>query len=298
MLFESRENRSAIWNELKQLKYFNGFKASSKDEVRRLLDNAITMVAIQKPQLHVREKNSEVIQQMLSNRDLFVSDERDPYVQTPTDAGAITAEGMREMREQEFTRQLGRHQAEFDSIINQGRPESIDFSDKTQEQKIGGEMESLIARAQQMRQLDLESAAKISSNRKSDDVEKWINGGRPLKIEQESNLPVEAQPITLRKVRFSEPKTEDISTQRPQLNENDDIFSRLKTKQPDKSETPMHFQEGMDRLDNNKLLIKIETRLDTMESKLETILEKLLNIKQDCRSSITQDAETNTEHLS
>lgn len=296
MLFESRENRSAIWNELKQLNYFSGFKASSKDEVRRLLDNAITMVAIQKPQLSVSDKNSEVISQMMSNRDLFISNERDPYNTQSSELGTITAEGMREMREQEFSRQLGKHQAEFDSIINQGRPDNIDFSDKTQEQRIGGEMESLVARAQQMRQMDLESAAKMSSNRKPDEVERWINGGRPLRIEQDSNLPVDAQPITPRKVRFSdtksEPKAEITTMRRNELkrDDNDDIFSRLKTKQPSQS------QEETNTIRSR--LTSMEARLENVERKLETILETILSIRQNLVNPATQNAEEDTEHLS
>jgi len=297
MLFESRENRFAIWDELKRLNYFSGFKASSKDEVRRLLDNAITMVAIQKPQLSVQDKNSEVISQMMANRDLFTSNERELHTTQSSELGTITAEGMRELREQEFSRQLGRHQAEFDSIINQGRPENIDFSDKTQEKKIGGEMESLVARAQQMRQMDLETVAKMSSNRKPDEVEKWINGGRPLKIEQDSYLPVDAQPLTPRKVRFSDskpesklehtperkpkPQSELNSEPKTEMKNDDDIFSRLKTKQPSTSQ-----------------IQNIEKRLDNVERKLETILEAILFIRQNLISPTAQNAEENTEHLS
>ena len=290
MLFESRENRSAIWNELKQLNYFSGFKASSKDEVRRLLDNAITMVAIQKPQLSIQEKNKEVIGQMMSNRDLFVSDERDPYATQATDVGTITAEGIREMREQEFSRQLGRHQAEFESIINQGRPENIDFSDKTQEQRIGGEMETLIARAQQMRQMDLESAAKISSNRRPDEVEKWINGGRTLKIEQDTNLPVDAQPITPRRVRFADKK--------PEAKEEDDIFSRLKTKPQVESKKDLQLEVDIQPEAIRSDIKNIELRLDNVESKLETILESILFIRQNIPSVTIENAKENSEHLS
>lgn len=265
MLFESRENKSAIWDELRRQNYFNGFKASAKDEVRRLLDNAITMVAIQQPKLTLMEKNKEVIEQMMSNRDLFVAQERNVYQEM--ESSALTAEGLRELREQEFTRQLGRHQAEFDSLINQGRPEDIDFSDKAQEQRIGGEMESLVARAQRMRELDIASVAKNSAASSQTEVEKWINGGRPLKIEQDTNLPVESQPITPRKVRFTEPKSED------------DIFARLKTKPVTNSSE------------------NIELRLSNMEKKLETILESILFIKQNIGSLPVENAKTNSEHL-
>ena len=291
MLFESRENRSAIWNELKRLNYFAGFKASSKDEVRRLLDNAITMVAIQKSNRTTQEKNSEVINQMLSNRDLFIADERGPYVASTVDPGTITAEGMREMREQEFSRQLGRHQAEFDSIINQGKPENIDFSDKTQEQRIGGEMETLIARAQQMRQMDLESAAKASTNQKPEEVEKWLNGGRTLKIQQDTSLPVDAQPITPRKVRFSE--TNNQGTQ--ESKDTDDIFSRLKMK----AQNQPNVLSGTKIVDPNELT-QIKSRLDNVETKLETILESILIIRQNLFShqkTDNRDAEADTEHL-
>lgn len=273
MLFESRENRSAIWNELKKINYFDGFKASSKDEVRRLLDNAITMIAIQKPQLPVHEKNNEVIQQMLSNRDLFISSERDTSLSIQSNVGGITAEGMREIREQEFTRQLSRHQAEFDSIINQGRPENIDFSDKNQEPKIGGEMESLVAKVQRMRQMDLESATKMAANQRPHDVEKWINGGRTLRIEQDSNLPVEAVPITPRKVRFSETnkddKVENKNEFKTMTTDTDDIFLRLKTKQL--SQEPVQETKGIPA----NSITNLEKRLDNLEKKLETIIDSL-----------------------
>jgi hypothetical protein len=275
MLFESRENKATIWNELKRINYFNGFKASSKDEVRRLLDNSITMVAIQKPQLSVADKNHDVIQQMMANRDLFVSQERhaNPGVMDNT----ITAEGMRELREQEFARQLGKHQAEFDNLINKGRPEDIDFSDKMQEQRIGGEMESLVARAQQMRQMDLESASKNTGGSSQSEVERWINGGRPLRIEHDSNLPVEAQSLTPRKVRFTEPKSEE------------DIFARLKTKPVDS--LPRDTESRLEKLE------KQFEYIENMGKKLETILERILSISQSLANPTSKNVETDSAPL-
>jgi len=273
MLFESRDNKGAIWDELRRLNYFQGFKASSKEEVRRLLDNAITMVAIQKPQLSVLEKNNEVIEQMMSNRDLFVAQERN--IIQEIDSSALTAEGMRELREQEFTKQLGKHKLEFDNLINQGRPENIDFSDKTQEQRIGGEMESLVARAQRMRDMDLESVGKNDSSSSQTEVEKWINGGRPLKIEENTNLPVESQPITPRKVRFSEPKAED------------DIFAKLKNK------PTLNIDEKIE---------KIESRLNNMDSILKIILESIVSVKKSITNlpiaNSEENAEGNSEYMS
>lgn len=294
MLFESYENRFAIWNKLKLLNYFSGFKASSKDEVRRLLDNAITMVAIQKPQLSVSEKNSEVISQMIANRDLFISNERVPYTSQSSELGAITAEGMREIREQEFSRQLGIHQQEFDNIINQGRPENIDFSDKTQEQRIGGEMESLVARAQEMRDMDLESVAKLSSSIQPYEVEKWINGGRPLRIEQDSNLPVDAQPITPRKVRFSDTRVEFRNEPKPE--QSDDIFSKLKIRQPYQKQSSQPSQEAVD-MDASQIT-NINARLSNVERKLDIILESIQFIRENIVSRKAQNAEDNTERFS
>lgn len=227
--FSSVENKRLIWSSLVESAYFKGFPANQKDMVKRVLDSVVHEVS-QSPttsSLPVPEKNREVVKQMVSYRDLWAQDgtigdqksssgqwqqQQHPRQQHRYSHGAeshgyvsqVTAEELREQREKAFNKSLMEKQAEMEGYLNGSRPQDIDFSDNTQEQRIGGDMERLVAEAEaeRRRQMDGLFSEGPSGNK---EAEKWVNGGRPLKIDDGETLPIESQIIpSPRRVRFSD----------------------------------------------------------------------------------------------
>jgi hypothetical protein len=186
--------------------------------------------------MSVAEKNREVAKQMMSYRDLWV---QDGTVGSPVRQGhgmgaqpgyvsQVTAEEIREQREQAFNQTLRAKQEEMEGYLNGTRPQNIDFSDNTQEQRIGGDMERLVAEAEaeRRRQMDALLAEGTGSHV---EAEKWVNGGRPLKIDNSETLPIESQAIpSPRRVRFSDDvQTRAAPGQRRNVSDTD-VFAKLK----------------------------------------------------------------------
>lgn len=245
--FSSIENKRMIWSSLVESSYFKGFPASQKDTVKRVLDSVVHEVS-QLPafaSMSVAEKNREVAKQMMSYRDLWVQDgtvgssshqgetrHRGQGVGVqPGYVSQVTAEEIREQREQAFNQSLRAKQEEMEGYLSGSRPQNIDFSDNTQEQRIGGDMERLVAEAEAERRRQMETLFSDGAGGNVD-AEKWVNGGRPLKIDNSETLPIESQAIpSPRRVRFSDDVQKrgapDTPGQRHRTSDND-VFAKLK----------------------------------------------------------------------
>lgn len=240
MSFSSIENKRVIWSTLVETAYFKGFPANQKDMVKRVLDSVVHEIS-QHPILSKETtivKNREVVKMMMTYRDLWVQDgiitNTSDQENMPGYVSQVTAEELREQRETAFNQSLHNKQMEMEGYLKGNRPQDIDFSDKASETKIGSDMDRLIAEAEAQRKRQMEELfagdlghgdIKPYINK---EAENWVNGGRPIKIDNTAILPIEAQTIeSTRRVRFSD---------EPNINTNikmndDDIFSKLKRKQ-------------------------------------------------------------------
>lgn len=288
MLFGSTDNKRMIWSLLLDASYFKGFQASHKDMVKRVLDSVVGEMD-NNPRLadvSLQDKNREVVKQMMMYRDLWVQDgtvgsertaNQQPMHQTQyqqLQQQQVTAEDIREERDRAFQASLRSKQAEMESLLNGSRPDNIDFSDKTKEERIGGDMERLVAEAQAERQREMEQALRYGqSGRSQAEVEKWINGGRPLQIEQDSNVKLDIQTIAtkpsgiVKAVRFEDDFVKSETSSSHQIEQTNDIFSRLKRKQGGIREQEQGNYE--------ERLRKIEDQVSNMSKNIETILSIL-----------------------
>ena len=260
--FSSIDNKRRIWGLLVDSAYFKGFPTNQKDMVKRVLDSVVHEVS-QTPGLSgspIGEKNNEVIRQMLSYRDLWSQDgtiggssgsgsigsdgiPRERSGGGPSYVTQVTAEELREQREASFNQSLREKQAEMEGYLRGSRPQNIDFSDKKKEERIGGDMERMVAEAEAERRRQMDALFAGGGFSGNADAERWVNGGRPIKIDDSATLPIEAQPIPSnkktsavsattppspppRRVRFSEntPSHEGGDRRRG----DDDIFAKLK----------------------------------------------------------------------
>ena len=292
--FSSVDNKRLIWSTLVETSYFDGFPPSQKDMVKRVLDSVVHEVS-QTPTtstLSTSEKNREVVRQMVSYRDLWAQDGtigqpqapiRSPShlpqqrVQNPPTGyvSQVTAEELREQRESAFNKSLMEKQAEMEGYLNGSRPQNIDFSDNNQEQRIGGDMERLVAEAEAERRRQMDGLF-TEGNSGQKDAEKWVNGGRPLKIDNSETLPIESQTIQPppRRVRFSEDSSPP-RQRRPSASETD-IFAKLKRRPG--SPSGRERSNSLERQSYESLL----SEMKDMRSQLAEIaknIERLLVIK-------------------
>lgn len=256
--------------------------------VKRVLDSVVHEVS-QSPatsSLPTSEKNREVVRQMVSYRDLWAQDgtigqqKTSPLTQQhqlspPGYVSQVTAEELREQRETAFNKSLMEKQAEMEGYLNGSRPQNIDFSDNNQEQRIGGDMERLVAEAEAERRRQMDGLF-TEGNGGQKDAEKWVNGGRPLKIDNSETLPIESQTIRPppRRVRFSEDSSPP-RQRRPSLGEAD-IFAKLKRRPA--SPPGRERSNSLERQSYESLL----SEMKDMRSQLAEIaknIERLLVIK-------------------
>ncbi len=294
--FSSVHNKRLIWSSLVESSYFKGFPPSQKDMVKRVLDSVVHEVS-QTPAtagLSTSEKNHEVVKQMVSYRDLWAQDgtigqhQQQPRPGVPTQQASsqppqfsppgyvsqVTAEELREQRESAFNKSLMEKQAEMEGYLNGSRPQNIDFSDNSQEQRIGGDMERLVAEAEAERRRQMDGLFTEGGGGQKD-AEKWVNGGRPLKIDNSETLPIESHAIQPppRRVRFSD---ESPPRQRRPSSGEADIFAKLKRRTT--SPPGRERSNSLERQSYESLL----NEMKEMRSQLAEIgknIERLLVIK-------------------
>ena len=301
--FSSVDNKRLIWSSLVESSYFKGFPPSQKDMVKRVLDSVVHEVS-QSPAssgMSVSEKNREVVRQMVSYRDLWAQDGTIGQQQSTAQAlvhspphnppqhippqhtqgsptgyvGQVTAEELREQRESAFNKSLMEKQAEMEGYLNGSRPQNIDFSDNTQEQRIGGDMERLVAEAEAERRRQMDSLF-TEGNGGQKDAEKWVNGGRPLKIDNSETLPIESQTIQQpsRRVRFSDDSSPP-RQRRPSSGEAD-IFAKLKRRPA--SPPGRERSNSLERQNYESLLSEMK-EMRSQLAKIGKDIERLLIIK-------------------
>jgi hypothetical protein len=329
MSFNTTDNKKLIWSLLLETNYFKGFPANQKDMVKRVLDSVINELS-QNPsinQMEIIDKNREVVKQMVMYRDLWVQDgiigqQQQPYQHQqhqqqqqyqhqpnqplPIFDNSVTAEDLREQRNKQFNDSFNQKQTEMNQLLNASKPQEIDFSDASREQKIGGDMERLVAQAEAARKQQMDMLMNGSQTSQQQQAEKWINGGRPLKIDNESKLTIESQNLVAspskRKVHFSD----DNNNRNNMINNNnnnnminnnnindnnDDFFAKLKRKSTNQN-NKMNDIELMNRIE------KLETTLSNMQKNMDKITDLLTSIHNIDKKIKSSNTNTNTENNS
>lgn len=313
MSFNTTENKKLIWSLLLESSYFKGFPASQKDMVKRVLDSVINELG-QNPsvsQMDITDKNREVVKQMVMYRDLWAQDgiinqqnqqqqhqhqqqqhqqhshqlpphQQQQYQELPAlFDNSVTAEDLRDQRNKQFNESFNQKQAEMNQLLNASKPQEIDFSDSAKEQRIGGDMERLVAQAEAARQQQMDMLMNGNQNMQQQQAEKWINGGRPLKIDNDSKLQIESQNLAAsspsqpsqRKVHFSDDNNNYNNNNNSNID--NDIFAKLKKKTNQNNQTNESNQSN----ENNhvELLRRVELIEITM-SNIQKSLNKLTEI--------------------
>lgn len=295
MSFNTTENKRLIWSLLLETSYFKGFPASQKDMVKRVLDSVINELS-QNPsinQMELIDKNREVVKQMAMYRDLWVQDgiinegnqtqvntQQSKQKSLPLFDNSVTAEDLRDQRNKQFNDSFNKKQTEMNQLLNASKPQEIDFSDSKREERIGGDMERLVAQAEAARQQQMDILMNGNGGDSQQQAEKWINGGRPLKIDNESKVKIESQnivsPKQISQVQQSPQRKVHFSDNNDNID--NDIFSKLKQKSS---------------IQNNKMqdllllerIEKLETTILNMQNNMNKLTELIEVINKNIDSN-------------
>ena len=146
------------------------------------------------------------------------------------------ADDLQNHRMSELESRLKEKQEEMDTMLNNKKPTSIDFSDsKLNDNKLASdEMEKLLAHALSSRQRELDQLSMNTTHDKSKNAEEWISGSNDpvakalnasiaIKRSHDIKRPVEQNSIISKKnVSFNEENNEEILYQKDTLNSTSD----------------------------------------------------------------------------
>jgi hypothetical protein len=223
----------------------------------------------------------------------------------------------------------------MEKYLNVAKPNNIDFSDSAREERIGGDMERLVAEAEERRKQQMDIFLNSNGGQTQKEAENWINGGRPLKIDNDSTLPIDAQSLSpqrrqqptqhqrsqtqpsqqRRKVHFNDDQQTNvslaISSNDNNINNNtedndNDIFSKLKRKTVDYKEQQINQSNELKEVkETNGLLLKrldmLETTVLNMQKELKHITllitknNEIINV-ENANVENTNDENTNVEN--
>ena len=151
------------------------------------------------------------------------------------------ADDLQNHRMSELENRLKEKQVEMDTMLNNKKPTSIDFSDsKLNDNKLASdEMEKLLAHALSSRQQELEQLTMNTTHDKSKNAEEWISGANDpvanalnasiaIKRSHDIKRPVEQNSIISKKnVSFNEENNEEILYDKDPVNHTSDDTTKM-----------------------------------------------------------------------
>lgn len=241
----SQDNKSTLWSVLYEQGAFSRFGDNEFKSIHNFFEQSLAKSARDiPPNTNLLDANKEFVRNMMQSLSNF-SVKRQP----------ITSKDISGQRREEFNDRLKIHEENLKMTINPQKPNDISFADDTDDEPIGGNMDSLLAEKIAQRNLDLDTSSKPN------ETHTWLDGET-----------AEGEIIPKKKVTFQENTLLDqtVASDTP-LTQNEDnltanLFSKLKTK------PTLEVKEKNDSNDEiMKKLNEILERLDRIEQSIQTI---------------------------
>ena len=244
--FLSISNKKIIWELLVDSNYFDKFPLQSKNDVKIIFEETLNNIFDNKTSNDsLINLNKKAVQTMILKRNAILRKERqifrEPEIinnnnnntitpiqqiyQNPQikETSRVTAEDIRQVREMEFSRMLQTKQSEFSTLINSNKPKNIDFSDKQEDERIGNDMDRLVAQAIAQREKELGITYSPQTIKQADEFIKNGNGNndennnsnnsKPKRLiidKEEENKLSESFENNKKQVRFDDTSNENI----------------------------------------------------------------------------------------
>ena len=198
------------------------------------------------------------------------------------------ADDLQNHRMSELESRLKEKQEEMDTMLNNKKPTSIDFSDsKLNDNKLASdEMEKLLAHALSSRQRELEQLSMNTTHDKSKNAEEWILGSNDpvanalnasiaIKRSHDIKRPIEQNSIISKKnVSFNEENNEEILYQKDSVNRSNYDTMTMPIKYGDSSGNGNRNDNGNDN-DTLSLLSKLKIKRTNNGSRDESSIDSI-----------------------
>ena len=181
--FNSNENKRILWeimienNVFKDIpeKYANNIKAEFETSLQQL-------IAITGPSDNILELNKKIIRHMMERVKTY-------HTPIPTQSShvPVTSSEVLTKKQAQFQKGLQTKQDEFNRLIQPVKPQSIDFSDKNEDEPIGSEMDLKLSQTIAWREQQL---SQVLEKQNPVDASEWINNGK--KVSASANVSANA----------------------------------------------------------------------------------------------------------
>ena len=241
----SQDNKRTLWSVLYEQGAFAKFADNEFKSIHNFFEQSLVKSAKDvPPNTNLLAANKEFIRNMMQSLSSI-----------PVKNKPVTSKEISGQRREEFNERLKIHEENLKMTINPQKPNEISFADNTDDEPIGGNMDSLLAEKIAQRNLDLETTSTSS------ETHTWLDGGT-----------ADGDIIPKKKVTFEEGTLLDqtVASDSP-VEQNQDkltanLFSKLKTK------PSLEVKEKNDS--NGEIMDKIHEvleRLDRIERSIQTL---------------------------
>lgn len=212
---DTTQNKAILWNLMYENGLFENVQQQYVGDVKALFEGTVAKVGGRQDPSSANASltalNKQVISEMMQSIRQFKG-------KAPRDKGhhvPVTAEEISTKRQEQFTRNVDKKREDFQQQISSQKPKEIDFADDA-DSPIGGEMDSLVARAISKRENDLNV---VLDKHSSTAAAAWINkdNDRDTEIPKELHIKIgETTPLAdasvtkveARRVAFTEPPSD------------------------------------------------------------------------------------------
>ena len=201
-LFNTTDNKGYLWGLMNENGIFDGISNTYVTTIKNDLDNQInvieskinqndTLIGLNKK---VISNMVQIINKYKENTQPNHYNQLNQYANTGRDM-PVTLEEIKLEKQTKFQNNLSTKQQEFDSLILKPKPETIDFTDKSNTEfddtPIGNEMEQKLAETIAWRENQLNMVLNIQDKK---EASQWINKDNSLKTQnsletQKQNIP-------------------------------------------------------------------------------------------------------------
>lgn len=351
MDFLSNANKKIIWELLVDSNYFQDFPFHAKNDVKIIFDQTLNNIFDNKTSTDsLIDLNKKAVQNMILKRNAILRKERELYnnqtnnnelqnqqqsfnqnqsnnndtnilgpiqqiYQRPQikETNRVTAEDMRQIRELEFSRTLQTKQNEFSSLINANKPKDIDFSDKTEEQRIGADMDRLLEQVRLQREKELGITYTEQNIQQADEFIKNGNSNNDLNNNNSNNnninsnkpkrLVIDKEDTSIssltssnnkKQVRFDEKNNEQISFIVEETNHNDsNNLSYIENEYENENKNQTIIENSNSFFENEMIDNSIENKPINTSSFLTKLKPKKNNNNNNNNNKIVQDVNLN-----
>ena len=201
-LFNTTDNKGYLWGLMNENGIFDGISNTYVTTIKNDLDNQINIIESKINQNDTLiGLNKKVISNMVQTINKYKENTQpnhynqlNQYANTGRDM-PVTLEEIKLEKQTKFQNNLSTKQQEFDSLILKPKPETIDFTDKSNTEfddtPIGNEMEQKLAETIAWRENQLNMVLNIQDKK---EASQWINKDNSLKTQnsletQKQNIP-------------------------------------------------------------------------------------------------------------